>query len=118
MAQDIKQITLGTMADGAADELFAVALGKVLENVQDLNTDFKAKREIVMKFTVTADEERRIGNINISCATKLAGAKGVSVGVYMGQHEGLLVAVETPRQQDIFTTPAGRPKLVAAGEGA
>lgn len=113
---EIQQVTLATLADGAADELFQDALSKVLGNIQDLNTDHKFKREIVLKFVVCTDEERRLGKIDVSCATKLAGAKGLSVGVYIGQHEGLLVAVEAPRQQDMFHTPAGRPKPVAVAQ--
>ncbi len=113
MERDIKHITVSNLADGAVDELFQDALGKVLTNIKDLNTDHKGKREILMKFTVTTDEERNVGKITVSCDCKLAGVKGVAVGVYIGQHEGLLVAVEAPRQPDMFPNPRSAPRLVA-----
>jgi hypothetical protein len=101
---EARQVTLSTLADGAADELFIDALAKVLDNVQDPNTDAKAKREIILKFAVNADEERRVGKIEVTCATKLAGVRGLAVGVYLGKQDGLNIAVEAPKQMDIFPT--------------
>jgi len=116
METAVKQVTLSTLAEGAADELFLDALGKVLGNIRDLNTDHRFKREIVLKFVLTANEERSVGKIDVSCSTKLAGVKGLSVGVYIGQSEGLLVAVEAPRQEEMFPSPLGHPRAVAIGE--
>ena len=58
-----------------------------------------------LDFIVTSDEERRVGNIEVVCSNKLAGVKGVNVGVYLGMQDGLRVAVEAPRQTDLFPTP-------------
>lgn len=109
-----RQITLSTVAGGAADELFIDAMAKVLQNIADLNTDHRIKREIVLKFQVSADEERRVGKMSVSCTTKLAGVKGLEVGVYFGTHYGVQVAVEAPRQTDLFPTPTSLLKSVRA----
>lgn len=109
-----QQVTLSTLANGAADELFIDALGQVLKNIEDQNTDFKAERQIILKFSIRCDEERRVGNIAVQCSTKLAGVKGLSVGVYFGHQDGLPVAVEAPRQEDLFPNPKNRPYPVAA----
>jgi len=101
-----QQVTLSTLADGAADELFIDALSKVLDNIADPNTDHRIKREILLRFSITADEDRRVGNISVACATKLAGVKGLAVTVYFGQQDGVQVAVEAPRQTDLFPTAA------------
>lgn len=104
MEREARQVTLSTLADGAADELFIDALSKVCENVADPNTDPKEKRVISLQFTITADEERHVGDIAVKCKTVLAGNKGLKVGVYFGKQDGLDVAVVAPRQVDLFPT--------------
>ena len=113
-----KQVTLSNLADGAADELFIDALAKVMDNIADPNTDHKAKRAITLQFTITADEERRVGDISVACSTKLAGVRGIKVGVYFGTENGLKVAVEAPRQQDMFPTADSLLRKVEKGEEA
>lgn len=110
-----KVITLESLADGAASELWFAALTRVLENIQDPNTDHKAKRAITLTFDFTADEDRNVGNVGIQCSTKLAGVKGVNATVFFGRVEGELVAVEQPRQQDLFPNPNRRNVLAVAG---
>lgn len=115
MSPEMKKITLSTIAKGAAEELFEVALAKVLENLTDPNTDFKKPRRITLTFDVWTDEQRREGDVEIQCTTKLQAVKGVSVGIYIGKHEGVLTAIEGPGQDDLFTQPEGRPRAVVAG---
>lgn len=109
---DVKTITLDSLAQGAAGELFQNALARVLENIEDPNTDHRTKRALTIQFLFSADEERRLGNVEIRAATKLAGIKGVTRPLFFGRHEGALVAVETPSQRDLFGDPHGKPKLV------
>ena len=110
---DPKQVTLASIGGGAADELFINALSKVLDNIQDPNTKATDTREIALKFKVTTDEERKVGKIEVSCATKLAGVRGMAVAVYLGQQDGVNVAVESPRQEELF--PTAKSLLKAAG---
>lgn len=113
---EAKQVTL-LMGDGALDELFQDAMQKALENIQDPNTDWDDKRRIMLQFEITCDEERRVGNIDISITTKLAPVKRLTVGVYFGKHEGMLMAVEAPRQKEMFPSPAAQlreVKVIAA----
>lgn len=114
---EVRHLTLAGLADGTAAELWQAALTRVLENIEDPNTDHKAKRTIALTFTFTADEERRVGQVEIACATKLAGVKGLRVPVYFGRHHGVLAAVEAPQQKDLFTQPAGGPRPLAATPG-
>ncbi|MGH2607552.1 MAG: hypothetical protein ACRDHF_00565 [Tepidiformaceae bacterium] len=117
---ELKELTLSNLAHGAADELWRAAWAKVLENVADPNTDPKAKRQIDMKFVVAVDEARQLGAIRIDCTAKTAPVKGVTVGVYFGRHLGRFTAVESPRQEELFTRPQGGPRSVqaAGGQGA
>ena len=112
-------MSLSQMSNGAVEELYQEALDKVLQNIEDPNTDHKAKRVISLQMIITADEERKVGNVTINCSTKLAGVKGVRMGVYFGRHQGRLAIVEAPKQEDLFTQPKGGPRPVeAVGAGA
>lgn len=111
---DVREFTLGTLGGGAAEELFADALDKVLANIDDPNTDWKARREVVLRLSFTTKEDRRVGDVAVSVATKLAGVKGVTAQVYYGRHEGRHAIVEGPKQDDLFTKPQGAPRPVEA----
>jgi hypothetical protein len=115
MTDTLKALTLAGIADGAAEELFTNALDKVLANLVDPNTDWKKGRRITLTFDFSTDEERRVGDVEIACSAKLAGVKGVNVGIYIGKHEGVLTAVEAPKQEEMFTQTAGRPRAVGTG---
>lgn len=112
---DTRQVTLAGMADGAMEELFHEALGKVLANIDDPNTDAKAPRSIVMAFRIAPEEDRHAAKVEMSCTTKLAGIRAVNVNVFIGRHEGVLAAVEAPRQEEMFPQPIGRPRAAEGG---
>jgi hypothetical protein len=114
---DVKRLRLSDMHEGAAEELFQDALVRVLENIGDPNTDYRAKRVITLTFTFTLDESRKLGAVVVATATKLAGVKGVVVPVYVGQHEGEIMVVEAPSQREMFPSPKGRVRAVAPAEG-
>ena len=99
-----KQVTLGNLADGAADELFIDAMSKVCANIADPNTDPKEKRVITLRFEVTADEERHVGDIKTLCKITLASNREIKVPVFFGTQDGMQVAVVAPRQVDLFPT--------------
>ena len=113
---DVKEITLTGLASGAAEELWMRALTQVLDNLADPNTDHAPKREILLKFTFAQDDERRVGAVAITCATKLAGVKGVRALLYYGRHEGVRTAVEAERQEEMFPTPRPKPGRIPAWE--
>ena len=108
---DVKAITLGNLAEGAAEELFGAALVRVLENLQDGNTDHKAKRRITIDVIFGVDEQRHLGEVEIRCTTKLAGIRGVKTLVSYGRSAGRDVGVEHARTLDMFDAQ-GKPALV------
>lgn len=114
---DVKVLTVSGVGEGAAEELFTAALARVLENIEDPNTDPKARRTISLKFDFNADEERRVGTIEITCGTKLAGVRGHKVPVYFGRHQGRFTVVEGPKQAQLFDNTPARPRAVAAPGG-
>lgn len=111
----MKTVTLASISDGAAEELFASALGEVLRNIDDPNTAWKPKRRVTLTLDFTCDEERRAGAVEIACTTKMPGPRGVQVGVHFGKHLGKLAIVEAPRTGDLFEEPKPRLEAVPAG---
>lgn len=72
MAVELKEITLHSIGNGAAVDLFSDAVAVVASNIADLNSDPKAKREITLKFTFAPNEHRDFADIQIQCTKKLA----------------------------------------------
>jgi hypothetical protein len=113
-------ITLSSIGNGAAFELFQERLTEVLENIQDPNTDPDAARKIVLEFTFKMrDESREMGGVTIKAKTVLAGPKPVGSIVYVGRRDGRAVAVEhDPRQIGMFDDESKKkPQIVAMNGG-
>jgi hypothetical protein len=70
-------VSLAEIRSGAVEELFQSALGKVLANIDDVNTSEKAKRSIVIKLEFTPKADRTATNIDVKVDVKLAGNKPV-----------------------------------------
>jgi hypothetical protein len=95
----MKEVSLGTLGSGAAEELFAEEFAKVLANVGDPNTDAKAARELVLKVRVTPNEDRSFGTVSISCRARLAPIKPFETQVFMGLQGGRVHAYEEEIRQ-------------------
>lgn len=93
MAEEI--VTLASIANGAALELFGKELTSVIANIADPNTSAKAKRQISITVTIQPDEVRGIGFATLEVKSKLAGVKPVSSTMYFGKKDGELVAVQS-----------------------
>lgn len=110
-------VTLDTIGGGALVELFENELGRVLENIQDPNTDAKARRTITVKVAFAPNENRDVTDVNLTCSSKLAGIKTVVTRLFVGKVKGQLVAIENdPRQGALFDQPRPAPAPVAVGE--
>ncbi len=65
-------VTLATVADGAAAELFQAAWDQVLANCADPNTDPSVKRVVTITISLKPVEDRNVGTVEVSCQAKLA----------------------------------------------
>jgi hypothetical protein len=108
-------VTLTTLAGGAAVELFQNELDRVLRNIADPNTDAKGVRKIQLTIAIKPNEDRDMGAVTISATSKMASVKPAPTVIYMGEHRGQPVAVETnPKQISMFQEKApGRPVPVS-----
>lgn len=99
----LTELSLSTAAGGAAEELFDHELRKVLDNIQDPNTQADAIREVTLRLRIKPNEDRTSAEMTLLVVSKVAGVKPVADLVYMGMRHGRLVAVtRDPAQQDIF----------------
>lgn len=111
----MNKLTLATVGDGVAEELFQNALARILANIEDVNTDAEAKRSITLTMTFEPTADRRGAKVFVGCAMKVAGTKPHGSYVGIGRHEGELTAVEALRQEEMFPTPQGQPRIVEGG---
>lgn len=111
-----RELTLAGIHDGAALELWQNALEHVVANMTDPNTSHRDKRRIRLDFEFTSNEDRNVGDVRIVCSTKLAGHKGVDSVVFLGRHEGRTIAVEQPRQENLFPAPGGELLAMPGGK--
>ena len=106
--------TLTDIGRGAAVERFDIELQKVLDNIQDPNTDPKKARSVVLKFTITPDEDRGVGKYSIDAQAKLAPIKAHPGRVFLGRDkDGHGVASEEhPAQVEMKEVmEADKPKI-------
>jgi hypothetical protein len=106
-------VTLDTIAGGALAELFEAELARILSNITDPNTDPSAKRAITLQVKFTPNRDRDVADVEVTCSSKLAGIMTVNTQVFVGRHQGRLIAVESdPRQSRLFDEP--KPTMVTA----
>lgn len=99
-------VTLTTLADGAALELFQNELTRVVENVLDPNTDPEAVRKVVLEVRIKPNEDREVGSCEVKVRATLAGIRGAATTLFFGKHRGQAIAVESnPKQSKLFETP-------------
>jgi len=91
--------SLSELMDGGVEERFNVEMDKIWQNVQDPNTDPKAKREINIKITVKPNERRDSADFDVSVIGKPAPFKPLSKTVTLQFNgDGSVVATERTEQ--------------------
>jgi hypothetical protein len=86
--------SIETIAGGAIKEAFDNELIKVGRDIADPNTNWKTARAVIIEVTLNPDETREIASVNISCKSKLAGAKPVPTTFFIGERKGLIAITE------------------------
>jgi hypothetical protein len=94
-----KDVTLGEIGGGAAAERFHDALQRVLENIEDPNTPFDAKRKITMTFEFEPDHTRAVADCHIEVQCKLAAPHGVTTTIHVEKERGQRRPKEVHRPQ-------------------
>lgn len=103
MSPGFTQVSLVTLASGAAVEQFDHVLGKVLENIQDVNTDPRAKRTIVMTIEIMPNEDRDDATLTCAVSSKVPGPRALSTPIFFAEKDRKPIAVGRDlRQMDMI----------------
>lgn len=94
------KIDLKEMVGGALQEKFKHSFERVMENMQDVNTPYKDKREIVITMKFVQNEQRDNVLADISVKEKLASQAGLTTQFAVGKdlRNGKIVAEEYGKQ--------------------
>nr|WP_088325747.1 replication terminator protein [Bacillus cereus] len=88
-------IDLNTFADGALAERFHQEFERVMENMNDLNTDPKKARKIVLTLSFAGDKKRDVWNCQVQATSKLAPTEAVESKILLDMDQnGNLVGQE------------------------
>ena len=121
MAEAEKIVTLATIAGGAAMERFEEALGQILTNIADPNTDPEKKRSIILKFDLFPSKLRDNFQVVVSSETKTAPVTPADATCFIVKQAGRRVAVAyDPQQGRLFQEQPKGPQGVvprAAAQG-
>lgn len=93
MHGELQEITLENVAGGIVPEMFERHLEDVLRDIDDPNTDPKAKRTITIEVTFSPSEDRRAAAVWVKFGAKKAGVKPMGTVVHLGRKGGRLVAM-------------------------
>ncbi len=96
----MEKVSLATLNGGAVTDLFNAELEKILENIEDENTQPTAVRSVSIKVEIKPDKTRRTGTTRLSVSSKLASVKPQESLLYFDSDAGELAAFEdNPRQE-------------------
>ena len=81
----VNAVELQSMVGGALQEKFQKAFERVIDNLQDVNTPYKNKREINIKMKFSQDEDREDVSVEINVSEKLAPQSGIKTTFAIGR---------------------------------
>lgn len=87
---EFKELTLETIANGAANELFSRELDKVLENIDDPNIKADSTRSITLKFSFTPDAKKQSCDVSVESKATLTPVLKAKGAAYFGRRNGKL----------------------------
>lgn len=82
-----KHIDLNNFAEGALLERVNMEIEKVLENIQDLNTDATKKRKVTITLDIEPNDRRELANVVSFVKSTLVPTTAVSASLMIG-HDG------------------------------
>lgn len=82
----MENVQLADLVGGAVQEKFQNSFRRVLENMLDMNTSFKAKRSITIKLTFEENEQRDDIKARIDVSEKLAPQGAIETSFAFGKN--------------------------------
>ncbi len=105
---DLQPLNIGSIARGAAIELFEKSIAAIATNIADSSTEATAGREIILKFKFKPEADRRTIHVTTQSKLTLASVADHESTAYIGKDEAGTVYVldRDPRQELLFEPPA------------
>lgn len=99
-----QELTLANLQGGALMETATRELRRIAENIQDPNTDPKAKRELTIKVVLEPDDTRQMIKMTTSAQAKLPGPDAGKSVALVGMMPGTkkLALFEAYTAQELF----------------
>ena len=88
------KIDIATLANGALNEQVAWEMQKVLENIQDPNTDPYKKRKVVICLNFEGDDNRDISVVTFQTKSVLVPARSISTRIAFEKRGNTMIAEE------------------------
>jgi hypothetical protein len=108
---------IDTICKGLVPEMFQREFEQALSNVLDPNTPFKKKREVILRVTLTTNEERDAVHVEATTSSKLAPFLGESGIVFAAKRGASVIAVNYRADQLVLPLGAAV-RGVVKDEGA
>ena len=104
MNENLEKLTLSNLGDGVAEEQFQFELKKVLENILDINTDYKKPRTITMKITIRPTEDRDSASVFVETKSTVSPISPYATAIFLGREGNQAVCIEhkKPVQLGLF----------------
>lgn len=94
-----RKIDLESFMEGGFSERINEGFNEVTENIADLNTDWKKKRELNIKVVFETNEARELTNVTVECKPKLAPKKPIKTSIVIDKTmQGQVLVSEFKKQ--------------------
>lgn len=112
---------LDDLMNGAMTERFNRELATVMRNIQDPNTDPKAKRKITITLEFAPNERRDMATLKMDITSKVAASAAISQAVFLhvddaGEVSATEMISELPGQQSMEGVEQALPKVINFGK--
>lgn len=118
MHPNLHEVTLETLGNGLVGELFAHELAKVLENIDDSNTDPEATRKVTIDVIFKPAKSREAASVIVAVKSKLAGVEPAETLVHLSRERNRLVALAADPNQEELDFAKTRPAVIHGGAHA
>ena len=110
---EYEPVTLSTLGEGAAEELFNRVWDRILENILDPNFPATETRTLTLKVVVKPNDDRTLGAMEIIADCKLPTGIGANSMCHIGRQAGKAVSVQTrARQMQMDWDKESRPRAI------
>lgn len=100
---EVLEVSLDTLAGGAAVERFNYELRRALENIGDFNTRADQVRSVTLTLKMKPSDDRSFINADIQVSSKLAPIRPEPTSIYLTQSDGKIRATEYNPKQEKFS---------------